>query len=217
LALIELSTDQPVAASAPPPPAYRYRAFGLVLAAVLVLALAGAVPAVVVFWQRTGLVPLSAAADFQVVGGRLFTLEVANGQRVTSAWTMQPLRRLWRVTTTAEEISGGLLQGGSSVSVAGDFVLLRTGQTTTVLDVHTGAVRWTSPLPVSPLTTTIGMVQEEQFRSGTEYDESSGAPGQLFFSSAGLPHTQPPLHTDLTGDDMTTGKAIWTDPFAGSI
>jgi outer membrane protein assembly factor BamB len=217
LALIELSTDQPVAASAPPLPAYRYRVFGLVLAAVLVLALAGAVPAVAVFWQRTGLVTVPTAADFEVVGGRLFTLEVANGQRVTSAWTMQPLRRLWRVSTTAEEISGGLLQGGSSVSVAGDLVLLRAGPTTTVLDAHTGAVRWTSALPVSPLTTTIGMVQDEQFRSGTEYDESSGAPGQLFFSSAGLPHTEPPLRTDLTGVDLATGKPIWTAQFAGSI
>ena len=217
MALIELSLDQPVAVAAPPPPAYRYRAFGLVLAAVLVLALAGAVPAAAAFWLRTGLVPLSVGADFQVAGGRLFTLEVTEGRRVTSAWTMHPLRRLWRTATAADDISGGLLQGGASVSVAGDFVLLRAGPTTTVLDAHTGAVRWTSALPVSALTETVGMVQQEQFRAGTEYDESSGAPGALFFSSTGQPHTEPPQRTDLSGVDLATGKPIWVAPFAGSI
>ena len=216
MALIELSTDQPGSVH-PPPPAYRYRALGLGLAIVLVLALAGAVPAAAVVWLRTGMVPLSDAADFQLAGGRLFTLEVTGGRRVVSAWTMHPLRRLWRVATAAEDVAGGLLQGGSSVSVAGDFVLLRSGQSTSVLDAHTGAVRWASPLPVSALTETVGMVQNEQFKAGTEYDESSGAPGALFFSSAGLPHTQPPLRTDLTGVDLATGNPIWVAAFAGSI
>ena len=217
MALIELSTDQPVAVATPRPPAYRYRGFGLVLAVVLVLALASAVPTAAVLWQRTGLVPLSAAADFQVAGGRLFTLEVTGGKRVTSAWTMHPLHRRWRVVTATDEISGGLLQGGSSVSVAGDFVLLRAGPTTTVLDAHTGAVRWTSALPITALTETVGMVQNEQFKAGTEYDESSGEPGPLFFSADGQPHTEPPLRTDLAGVDLATGKQIWVAPFAGSI
>jgi hypothetical protein len=217
VALIELSGDHPAAAPAPRPPAYRYRRSGLVLAAVLVLGLAGAVPAAALLWRRTGLVPLPAAAEFQVAGGRLYTLEVAGGRRITSAWTMHPLRRLWRITTTAEQVAGGLLQGGSSVQAVGSYVLLRTGQSTTVLDAGTGAVRWTSSLPLVPLSDTVAMVQQEQFRAGTQYDESSGAPGALFFSSAGLPHTEPPQRTDLTGVDLATGGTRWRATFPGSI
>ena len=216
MALIELSPDQPVTALAAPP-ARRNRAVGLFVTAALLLALAGAVPAEAVVWLRTGLVPVSSGTDFQLAGGRLFTLEVTGGRRVTSAWTMRPLHRLWRAVTTADDSFGGLAQGGSSVSVAGDFVLLRAGQTTTVLDAHTGAVRWSSPLPVVALSETVGMVQQEQFKPGTEYDESSGAPGALYFSSTGRPHTQPPLRTDLTGVDLATGRPVWVAPFPGSI
>jgi hypothetical protein len=216
VALIEISLDKPFAVAARPP-AYRYRVPGLGLAVLLVLALAGAVPVAAVRWQHAGLVPLAADADFQIAGGRLFTLEVTGGRRLTSAWALSPLRRLWRATTTAEDSAGGLIQGGSSVTVAGDVVLLRAGATTTVLDARTGAVRWTSPLPIVALSDTVGMVQDEQFQPGTEYDESSGAPGALFFSAAGRPHTRPPLRTDLTGVDLATGRTRWIAPFAGSI
>ncbi|BFU43033.1 PQQ-binding-like beta-propeller repeat protein [Krasilnikovia sp. MM14-A1004] len=217
MALIELSTD-PAAPPAPARPALRrHRRLGLALAAVLALALAGAVPAAAVFWRRAGVVPLASAADFQVAGGRLYTFDVVDGRRITSAWTMRPLRRLWRTATTADDAPGGTLQGGSSVQIAGDHVLLRAGQATTVLDARTGAVRWISPVPVLPLTDDIGLVQAEQFRPGTEYDESSGAPGALYFSSSGQPHTEPPEVTELRGVDLTTGRARWSARFPGSI
>jgi hypothetical protein len=61
------------------------------------------------------------------------------------------------------------------------------------------------------------MVEQEHFRSGTEYDEQSGAPGALFFSSSGRPHTEPPQRTDLTGVDLATGRPLWTAGYAGSI
>jgi hypothetical protein len=216
LALIELSPDRPLVAPVPLPPAYRYRAFGLALAAVLVLALAGAVPAQVLSWLPAGLVPLPPDADFQVAGGRLFTFEVSGGRRVTSAWTARPLRRIWQVST-ADDTSDGPQQGGGSVSVAGDFVLLQAGQTSTVLDARTGAVRWSSPLPIVPLGGTIGMIETDRFQDGTEYDEQSGAPGALFFGSDGQPHTEPPLASDLTGVDLATGRRLWTASFPGSI
>jgi hypothetical protein len=217
LALIELSPDQPVVAPASLPPAYRYRALGLTLATLLVLALAGASPAQIYRWRHAGLVSLPVEADFQVAGGRLFTFEVAGGRRVTSAWAVRPLRRLWRVVSTTDDTSGGLLQGGASVSIAGRFVLVQAGPISTVLDGRTGAVRWQSPLPVVPISETTGMVEEDHFRTGTEYDEQSGAPGALFFGSDGRPHTEPPLSAGLTGVDLATGRPIWTASFAGSI
>ncbi|GAB1693779.1 PQQ-binding-like beta-propeller repeat protein [Krasilnikovia sp. M28-CT-15] len=217
MALIELNTD-PAAPPAPTRPSLRrHRRLGLALAAVLVLALAGAVPAAAVCWRRAGVVPLPSAADFQVVGGRLYTFDVADGRRITSAWTMRPLRRLWRAATTADDMPGGTLQGGSSVQAAGGHVLLRAGQATTVLDARTGALRWTSPAPILPLTDDVGLVQAEQFRPGTEYDESSGAPGALYFSSSGQPHTEPPEVTELRGVDLTTGRTRWSARFSGSI
>ncbi|GAB1642362.1 PQQ-binding-like beta-propeller repeat protein [Krasilnikovia sp. MM14-A1259] len=218
MALIELSTDP----AAPPAPARRpvlgtHRRLGLAVAAVLVLALAGAVPAAAVFWRRSGLVPLADGAEFQVAGGRLYTFDAVDGRRVTSAWTMRPLRRLWRAATTTDDMPGGMLQGGSSVQAIGGHVLLRAGQATTVLDARTGAVQWASPVPVLPLTDDVAMVQAEQFRPGTEYDESSGAPGALYFSSDGQPHTEPPEVTELRGVDLTTGRTRWSARFPGSI
>lgn len=217
MALIELSADQPAVAPASLPPAYRYRAFGLVLATVLVLSLSGAVPAQVFFWRHAGQVSLPFQADFQVVGGRLFTFEVTDGRRVTSAWAVRPLRRIWRVVSTADDTPGGLSQGGASAAVAGDFVLVQAAQTSMVLDARTGAVRWRSPLPVVPVSETVGLVEDEHFRPGTEYDEQSNTPGTLYFGSDGRPHTEPPLRTDLTGVDLATGRALWRAPFTGSI
>ncbi|RZU49591.1 putative pyrroloquinoline-quinone binding quinoprotein [Krasilnikovia cinnamomea] len=217
MALIELSDDPSAPPAATRPSVRRHRRLGLALAAVLALALAGAVPAAAVYWRHAGVVPLPAAADFQVVGGRLYTLDVADGRRITSAWTMRPLRRLWRAATTADDAPGGALQGGGSVQAVGGHVLLRAGQATTVLDARTGAVRWTSPVPVLPLTDDIGLVQAERFRPGTEYDESSGAPGALYFSSSGQPHTEPPEVTELRGVDLTTGQPRWSARFPGSI
>jgi outer membrane protein assembly factor BamB len=217
VALIELSRDQPLVAATPLPPAYRYRALGLALTVILVLALAGAVPAQAYFWRHAGLVSLPFEADFQLAGGRMFTFEVAGGRRITSAWAVHPLRRVWRVVSTAEDTSGGLVQGGASVSMAGKFVLVQAGQTSTVLDARTGSVRWRSPLPVVPVSETVGMVEEEHFKAGTEYDEASGDAGALFFGSDGRPHTEPPLRTELTGVELATGRPVWAASFAGSI
>jgi hypothetical protein len=216
LALIELSTE-PLAAAPAPPPAHTYRVMGLALVVVLVLGLAGGVPTDAVRWQHAGMIALPSDADYQVAGSRVFTLEIVDGKRVTSAWMTRPLRRLWRTMTTAEDSAGGLVQGGSSVSVAGNYVLLRSGQSTSVLNARTGAVLWTSELPLTAVSDTVAMSQDTQFRPGTEYDESSGAPGALFFGSNGRPHTEPPQRTDVIGFDLATGRAKWTAPYRGSI
>jgi outer membrane protein assembly factor BamB len=101
---------------------------------------------------------------------------------------------------------------------AGDVVLLSDGPATLAVDRATGRTRWSSPVHVTPLPgNRIGLARYQTFRPGTLYDQDSGDPGPLYFSSTGEPHTEPPTLTEERGVDLHTGATAWTVSVPGSI
>ena len=212
MALIELSPETPAPpAAAAPPPAYYYRRAGLVLAVLLLLALGGAAPATSMLFRRLGAVPVPIGDDFQLAGGLLYTMDLDSEPRVLTAWEPETQRQLWsyRGTTTEDPFF---------VSGATDgFTVLRAGRGVTVLDAHTGAVRWESPVAVQPVADRIAFVEEEIFRPGTEYDAESGDPGQLYGTNTGSLHTEPAVRTELRGVDLAGGGKLWSRSLPGSV
>jgi hypothetical protein len=61
------------------------------------------------------------------------------------------------------------------------------------------------------------VVQDAEFAAGTVYDQSSGAPGPLYFSADGVPHTRPPERSVLRGLDLATGRERWRHTEPGSV
>jgi len=221
--VIELDlTAQPDPTLRSLPPAHRYRIPGLLLVAVLLLALGGASTGAPTLWRHLGAVPPPGGAETQsrLVGDRVYTMASAGAERITTAWQLDsPPRRLWTVRFPAR-VTGpdNVGFGGVEARPAGDMVLLSDGPATTVVDAATGAIRWRSPLGVTPLAGgRIGVTQTQVFRPGTVYDQDSGEPGLLYFSSAGEPHVEPPVRTEIRGVDLRTGATVWTDAVGGSI
>ncbi|WP_250009846.1 hypothetical protein [Actinoplanes sp. M2I2] len=223
MAVIELDlTAESGPAPTAPPPAHRYRLPGLVLVVVLVLTAGGAAPVLPVLWRYLGAVPAPGGpeAPFQLTGGQVYTIAVSEFERAITAWSLtEPPRELWRKSLTDEATSSDdIWMNGIDAQQAGDAVLLSDGSRTTVADAGTGGTRWTSLTPITPLPgNRLGVVQEHKFRAGTVYDQASGEPGMLYFSSTGEPHTQPPLRTDVRGVDLTTGRPLWTVSAPGSV
>ena len=212
MALIELSPEtQAPPAAVTAPPSYYYRRAGAALAVVLLLALGGAAPVTSVLWQRVGAVPVPAAADFQLVGGTLYLMDLDAEPRVLTAWQARPLRRLWSFTAGTGEDPFYVYD------TTADFTMVRSGHSVTVLDAHTGAVRWTSPVAVQPASDRVAFAEEEIFRPGTEYDTESGDPGQLYGTNSGALHTEPAQRTELRGLDLATGAPRWSRSFPGSV
>jgi putative pyrroloquinoline-quinone binding quinoprotein len=219
VALIELDLDAtPAPAPSRPPPRY-FRYVAVLACAVLVLALGAAAPAVAVLWQRAGVVPLAGAStSYQLVGGLLYTLDGNAGRRTTTAWSLYPVRKLWTVSTALQlDSSGSVIQDGASLSAAGGYTLLQASDGTTVIDPRSGQIRWASRAPFVAYDGDVGIVQRTEFPPGTEYDQSSGDPGPLYWSEDGVPHTQPPDHTALRGLDLGTGRVRWTVSERGSV
>jgi PQQ-like domain len=218
VALIELDLDAPPAPPPSLPPRY-YRNVAAVACVLLVLALGGAAPAAAALWQRGGLVPLAGAStSYQLLGGLLYTLDANANRRTITAWSMQPVRRLWSVSTPVRlDPSGTVVQDGAALVPAGRYTMLLTSTGSTVIDPRTGLVRWTLRTPLLASSGDIGVVQHAEFAAGTEYDESSGDPGQLYWSETGSPHTQPPDHTVLRGIDLGSGRELWSVTERGSV
>jgi len=219
VALIELDLDAPPAPSPSRPPARYFRNVGVFTCVLLVLALGGAAPAVAVLWQRAGLVPLAGpTTSYQLVGGLLYTLDGNAGLRTTTAWSLHPVRKLWTLSTPlAVDSAGSVIQDGASLSAAGRYVLLHASDGTRVIDSRSGRIRWTSRSPLASDNGGVGIIQQTEFPPGTEYDQSSGDPGPLYWSEDGVPHTQPPDHTVLRGLDLGTGRVRWTVSERGSV
>jgi putative pyrroloquinoline-quinone binding quinoprotein len=212
VALIELSPETPAPpAPATPPPAYFYRRAGLALAALLLLALGGAAPPAATIWQRVGAVPVPASGDFQLIGGILYAMDLDAQPRTLTAWQAQPLRRLWSYRSSTNEDPFFVAEATPDITV------VRAERSVTVLDARTGAVRWTSPVAVQPVSDTVAYVEEEIFRPGTEYDPASGDPGQLYGTNSAALHTEPARRTELRGLDLSTGARRWTLSFPGSV
>ena len=225
MALIELDLaappGQPLSSA---PPARRYRLTGLIVAAVLVVALGGAVPLGSLVWHYLGMVPLPGPvgpeSPFQLDGDRAYTTAGSGTGRVVTAWALAgPPHQLWHVPFPARVVGPDQVTFGDvRVNRAGDVVLLSDGPATTAVDARTGAVRWRSPIPVQTLAgDRIGLVQEPEFRDGTVYDQNSGAPGPLYFSASGEPHTEAPVRTVVRGVDLRTGVTVWSAALPGSI
>ncbi len=220
MALIELDLD---ASPTPPPqrpPVRWYRPAGLLLAGLLALTLGGAAPAVSTVWQRLGVVPVDGEdSSYALAGGGIYAVDPAQGGRWRiSAWTGEPLRRAWSVTTgTPRAAEDGTGYAGVNLVAAGGDLLVQDTGTTTVVDVRTGAVRWSTPGPLQSLGSGMGVTTETAFRPGTEYDVAGGAPGDLYFSATGRPHTEPPRRTTLHGVDMATGRRLWSSGHRGSV
>jgi hypothetical protein len=212
VALIELSLEAPAPpAAATPPPAYVYRRAGLVLAVLLLFVLGGAVPPTSLLWQRVGRVPLPEGGDFEFAGGQLYTVDLDAQPRELAAWQTDPPRRLWSYPDPGDA------EPFFVTTATPDVALLRAGRRTVVLDAHTGAVRWTSSSLVQQLTDRIGLVQQERFRPGTEYDPESGEPGRLYGSTGDALHTEPAQSTELRGVELATGRPLWSVSVPGSV
>ena len=221
MALIELDLYTPVEPATGPPPG-RHRPLSVALVAILVLVLSGSAPARSALWRRTGLAAIPGPqGTYALVGGQLYTLVEDATRLVTTAWSLDPLRRLWdRVTPIPPQGRDGSMPGlGWSVrpAAAGD-VLLQADDGATVLDARTGRARWSSPVPVDPLDGgRVGLVHDQQFRPGTRYDERLGAAGPLYFGTDGIFHTEPPVHTTLRALDLRTGRPLWNVTLDGPV
>ncbi|GAA0551531.1 hypothetical protein GCM10010172_37310 [Paractinoplanes ferrugineus] len=223
MALIELDlTTQPDLAPASPPPAYRYRLTGLLLAGVLLAVLGGSAPGGSTLWRYLGAVPPPGGAETQsrLVGDRVYTISGSGGERVTTAFALTPEpHELWTVRYPGRVIGPDDVGfGGVDARQSGDSLLLTDGPATTVVDARTGRVRWQSDVGITALPGgRVGFIQNQVFRQGTLYDQDSGDPGVLYFSATGRPHTEPPVRTEIRGVDLVTGETRWTNVLAGSV
>ncbi|MGA5305163.1 hypothetical protein ACPCHT_35015 [Nucisporomicrobium flavum] len=214
MALIELSPETPAAPDPPAaPPAYVYRRLGLALAALLTLALGGAAPVSSLLWQRAGRVPAPAGTEVQLLGGRLYALDFQQRPPLITAWSADPVRRLW----TAPGPQGSEEEPYYLTDATPDLLMVNVRRSTTVLDARTGAVRWRSATPLQRLDDRTGLVLRETFRPGTEYDVDTGAPGRLYGSTTEQLHTEPARSTAIDGVELGTGRRLWSASVPGSI
>src|SRR5205823_12870094 len=110
VALIELDLYAPPEPAPERAPPRRQRFVGLAALLVVVLALAGAAPSRSVLWRRTGLAPITAPdGAYQLVGDRLYTFDSGTDRVVTTAWSPDPLRRLWSYTATTTSDNDGMM------------------------------------------------------------------------------------------------------------
>lgn len=221
MALIELDLYAPP--ELPPERARprRQRFVRLAALLVVVLALAGAAPSRSVLWRRTGLAPIAAPdGAYQLVGDRLYTFDSGADRVVVTAWSPDPLRRLWSYTAATKSDNDGMTPSfGWAVQAAADGdIVLQSFARSIVMDARTGLVRWTSSGPLMPVAGgRVGLMYDQEFRPGTEYDQAIGAAGPLYSSTSGVFHTEPPAQTILHALDMRTGRQLWQTPFAGAV
>ncbi|SDT78090.1 outer membrane protein assembly factor BamB family protein [Actinoplanes derwentensis] len=221
MTLIELDRDTPLdpdAGRIPPP--RLYRPLGLLIVLVLTVLVGGAAPRSGTLWQYLGVIPPTAGIDtpIQLAGGRLFTVVPAGGRRILTAWAPPPApAKLWSTelpSATAADVSTPV---PVSVRQNGDLVLVTVETTTTVLESGTGRIRWMIGSRVTTAGNGTVATVARIFRPGTLYDQESGAPGRLYFSADGQPHTEPPIRTEVRGIDLATGGVLWTAETAGSV
>ncbi|WP_067504797.1 PQQ-binding-like beta-propeller repeat protein [Actinoplanes sp. TFC3] len=214
MALIELSPGSPARpVVSGPPPAYVYRRLGLIMSVILLLALGGAAPQASLLWQHTAHLGFGDQADFVVGDARVYAVDFATVPPMISAWSAADGRQLWR-----QPGPPGGTEGLYSLNArTAGLLVVNVRQSATVLDAATGSVRWNSPTPLQPLDTHTGLVTDEQFRPGTEYDPDSGEPGRLYGTTSEVLHTEPALSTTLRGVDLATGRELWSATVPGSV
>ncbi|WP_305782694.1 outer membrane protein assembly factor BamB family protein [Symbioplanes lichenis] len=214
MAVIELSPETPAHLDpGGPPPAWVYRRLGLLLAAVLVLALGGAAPGTPVLWERTGVLTTGQNNDVVTSGdGRFYVLDFDRTPPVITAWSTGPVEELWRVTGPPGDAAAVRY---AMTAVPGGSLLVDVAGKTTVLDPRTGKEQWHADAPVTAVGAGTALVRVEHFRPGTEYDVDSGDPGALY--GTGTLHTEPAQRTELRGVEQATGKQLWSTVLPGSV
>jgi len=221
VAVIELDLDAPPAPQPTRPPIHLLRPLGLTLAVALLLTLGGAAPITPTLLRSLGVIPLAFEDTWYELGGdHLYTLgSPTEPARDVSSYSLDPIRRDWTLANRSNAIDDPDVIYSRPRAVPADGVLLLQGEsfTTWILDPGTGGLLWsTAGWPV-PLGAGRALVQEPHFRPGTEYDQKSGDPGELFWSAAGQPHIEPPLRTTLSGVDVRTGRPAWTLEMPGAV
>jgi outer membrane protein assembly factor BamB len=221
VALIELDLYAPAEppAERAPPSGRRYARLAALV--VVVLALVAAEPPRSVLWRHIGIAPITAPdGAYQLVGGRLYTFDWSADRVVTTAWSADTLRLLWRHTATTGSDGDGVTPSfGWAVEAAADGdIVLQSFARSIVMDAGTGQVRWTSSGPLLPVAGgRVGLMYEQKFRPGTEYDQAIGAFGPLYASTSGVFYTAPPALTTLHALDMRTGRQLWQTAFPGAV
>jgi hypothetical protein len=211
LALIEL-TRPPRTPAPVRPPVHSYRRVGLVLCLALVALLGGAAVGEEVAFRPAGRLQVGENENFAIVADRLVDVRFAP-QPVVTAWATAPMRKLWSRTQPAwPEDSPYYISGGTA-----DVLMISEERATTVLDMHTGERLWQSPTPLQMIDADTGLVLEERFRPGTEYDQESGDPGRLYGTTSSTLHTEPAQSTDVRGVDLRSGRTLWAVSEPGSI
>jgi hypothetical protein len=221
VALIELDLYAPPEPTLGPGPPGRHRAVALVLVLILGLTLAGSARETSALWVRLGSAPIAEPeGSYMIIDGGLYTFDRSGARLTTTAWSMRPMRRLWsRVTPVSPPEQSGIRPGlGFSVTAAGPGdVLLQSERSSAVVDARTGRVRWAQPDVVRPLPGSgIGLVYDQEFRPGSEYDEAKGTQGPLYFADDGIFHIEPPIRTTLRAVDLTSGYERWRITLRGA-
>jgi hypothetical protein len=216
VSLIELNPEtpaQPVGSG--PPPAYVYRRAGLLVCAILVLALGGAAPQSSRLWWHVARIDLgnTALQSTVVGGGRLFGMEAGTPSLPITAWSLATGRKLWSVPSISGDARLTPLPSGLLIVSSGSG----SGSGISVLDAATGAQRWQVAKPTQVLDTRTALVIDERFRPNTEYDSDSGEPGRLYGTGLGNLHTEPAQSTTLRAVDLLTGRSRWSATVPGSI
>lgn len=214
MALIELDLDAPTDSDVPRPP-FQYRWAGLVLVAVLLLTLGGAVRPQPTMWQPLGSVPMTADGAFTINGGHLYTLDGG----AAGAWTLaSPPARAWGVRLPPAPSGPGQINVGARLVVSGGTVLTQSiGDVAVALDPKTGRELWRPPAAIEMTIGGVAVARDMKFRPGDEYNQASGDPGALYLGPDGTAYTEPPRSTDVRAFDLVTGRTLWTLPASGSV
>lgn len=218
--MIDLDRAAPPASASNRPPLPRLRPLALALAAALVLTVGGAAPVASALWRRVGLIPLDPPGSTSILtGDHLYTVHRPDqGPMRLTGWSLAPLTRIWTSTAPQRPPAEGIPSAALRLGSTPEGLFLRSADfTSAVVDSATGRLRWRTPGWAQAIGPGVAVVPETFFRAGTEYDQSSGEPGDLFFSATGQPHVEPPRRTVLHGVDATTGQPRWTAEFRGSV
>ncbi|MEV7623055.1 PQQ-binding-like beta-propeller repeat protein [Actinoplanes sp. NPDC089786] len=218
MAVIELDPSPETPLTPARPPLHIFRPAGLVVAAVLLLALGGAAPAATTMWRSIGSIPLATEGTFTPAGDRIVTLADTDQARVLTAWQQDPPRRLWTASLPASEPPDGVvLTAGNWLFAEGDTLMVpQSDYSTVAVDLRSGQTRYTLRNRVEPALPGVGLIRRTIFRPGAANDPGSDADGMLHIGDDGRPYHEPPQRTEVSGIDLGTGRALWRLPVRGA-
>lgn len=217
--VIELGvpSDEPPAGSTSTrrSPARPLRTALAALAAGLLLAAGGSVPAPAPAVREVAVLPNTPLQHRLLDGSRLYTvaLEFGTPSHRVSAHALDQGPLLWTVLVPgggADLARWG--RPGMDLRLVGDDLLVTGADTTTALEAATGRLRWSIDQAVlQPHADGVG------YSSTNVFPPDAGDPGvadggTFYVGSDGRMYDQPPLGTVLRGIDLAVGTELWTSP-----